>query len=65
MRYQIIVTESMSGEHRHIFREDAPERFTCFPAEVGNPHYDAFLESQGLTDVEVQAMTPDEWHYMV
>jgi hypothetical protein len=64
MRYQIMVTESMSGAQRHVLREDGPDQFTSFPAEVGNPVYDSFLESQGLTDAEVQTMEPDIWHDM-
>jgi hypothetical protein len=65
MRYRIIVmSHPLAGDTRVIVTETAPDAFTSFPAEVGNPVYDSFLESQGLTDAEVQALTPDEWHDM-
>lgn len=37
---------------------------STFSATVGNAAYDSFLESQSLTDAEVQAMEPDIWHDM-
>ena len=64
MRYKVIVCESMSGPLRHIVLDTAPEQFMSFPAVAENPHYGAFLESQSLTDAEVQAMEPDVWHDM-
>lgn len=64
MRYCVHVAESFGVQRRHIIEETFVEQFTSFPAEVGNPNFDAFLESQGLTDAEVQAMEPDEWHDM-
>ena len=64
MRYRIIVAESMGGPMRHVIVETVPDEFTSFPAKVGNPNYDSFLESQSLTDAEVQAMEPDVWHDM-
>lgn len=57
-----------------IFRHELPdaiisiigvqdkELFTSFPAEVGNPNYDAFLEQAKLTDKQVKALTPDTWY---
>ena len=33
-----------------------------FPAEVGNPNYDQFLEQAKLTDKQVHALTPDVWY---
>lgn len=36
-----------------------------FPTTVGNNVYDAFLQSQGLTDEEVQALEPGVWHDMI
>ena len=36
--------------------------FVGFPAEVGNPNYDAFLEQAKLTDTQVKALKPDTWY---
>lgn len=36
--------------------------FTSFPAEVGNPNYDAFLVQAELTDTQVKALKPDTWY---
>ena len=64
MRYKVTDSPTLAGVQRSVSIETAPEAFTSFPAEVGNPNYDNFLESQGLTDAEVQAMEPDVWHDM-
>lgn len=64
MRYMIVTRVEIDGTHRHVIVEQAEDRFTSFPAEVGNPVYDSFLESQGLTDAAVQDMEPDVWHDM-
>jgi hypothetical protein len=64
MRYRTFMAETMSGPVRNVIIEQAPEQFTSFCAQVGNLAYDSFLESQSLTDAEVQAMTPDIWHDM-
>jgi len=62
MRYKIHAATVQGTPVRSIHIETSPDEFTTFPAEVGNPVYDAFLDSQGLTDAEVQAMEPDVWH---
>ena len=64
MRFQIIEIASDGASKRHVVIDRGNGEFTSFPAEVGNPNYDSFLESQGLTDAEVQAMEPDTWHDM-
>ena len=64
MRYQVIESESFGVMRRSVTIDRGDESFVSFPAEVGNPNYDSFLESQSLTDAEVQAMTPDIWHDM-
>ena len=64
MRYVLTDVVSYGVTQRNVTVETAPEVFTSYPAEVGNPHYDSFLESQSLTDAEVQAMDPDVWHDM-
>lgn len=38
------------------------ENFVSFPAAVGNPNYDQFLEQAKLTDKQVKALTPDTWY---
>ena len=64
MRYKVIVSESFGIERRSVMVETSPEQFTSFPASSSNPVYESFLESQSLTDAEVQAMEPDVWHDM-
>ena len=64
MRFQIIEIASDGASRRHVVIDRGSGEFTSFPATVGNPVYDSFLESQSLTDIEVQAMTPDIWHDM-
>ena len=65
MRYKVVaMVVPMSGTLRSVMVDRGNEEFTSFPAEVGNPVYDSFLESQSLTDAEVQAMEPDVWHDM-
>ena len=65
MRYKVVaMVVPMSGTLRSVMVDRGNEEFTSFPAEVGNPVYDSFLESQSLTDAEVQAMEPDIWHDM-
>lgn len=64
MRYRVLVHAVMGDEVRSVNIDRGNEEFTSFPAEVGNPAYDSFLESQSLTDAEVQAMEPDVWHDM-
>lgn len=61
MRYKIIKS-AMDPDWSGVVIDHGGEAFTSFPAEVGNPVYDGFLQSQDLTDPAVQAMTPDEWH---
>ena len=64
MRYQILAVSGFSGESRNVNIDRGDGSFTSFPAEAGNHNYDSFLESQSLTDAEVQAMEPDVWHDM-
>ena len=61
MRYLISVTEAYGLTRRNVNIDRGNDEFTSFPAEIGNPVYDSFLESQSLTDAEVQAMTPEPW----
>ena len=64
MRYQILDLGPVAAFPRHIVIDRGNDEFTSFPAEAGNPNYDSFLESQSLTDAEVQARDPDVWHDM-
>lgn len=61
MKYMLNKIDSSVGEFVSIVI-DSGEGFTSFPAEVGNPNYDAFLEQAKLTDKQVQALTPDTWY---
>lgn len=64
MAYVVTVSTAFQQQSRSITVDRGNEEFTSFPAKVGNPDYDSFLESQSLTDAEVQAMEPDVWHDM-
>ena len=64
MRFHVIDVEGLAGLQRHVIIDRGNDEFTTFPAVVGNPSYDSFLESQSLTDAEMQAMEPDVWHDM-
>ena len=64
MRYKIVEVQAQDTMQRHVIVETAPEQYTSFPATADNGAYGAFLESQSLTDAEVQAMEPDVWHDM-
>ena len=62
MKYMMTVLEFMGSENYNITTTSDDENFTSFPAEVGNPNYDKFLEQAELTDKEVHALTPDVWY---
>ena len=66
MRYKIvdIAGSSVLPSRSVLLNDQGRPEFTSFLAQVGNPNYDSFLESQGLSDAEVQAMEPDVWHDM-
>lgn len=64
MTYMLTLSEAFGQERSSITINNGVEHFISFPAKVGNPNYDSFLESQSLTDAEVQAMEPDVWHDM-
>ena len=64
MRYLVWDIPLVESMERQVSVRDSEDCFTSFPAEVGNPNYDSFLESQDLTDAQVQAMEPDVWHDM-
>ena len=64
MRFRFLAETVFGVPHIFVIVDRGNDEFTSFPAAVGNPNYDAFLESQGLTDAEVQAMEPDIWHDM-
>lgn len=61
MKYIVIKFESLSGEITSV-TVASDNGAVNFPAEVGNPNYDAFLEQAKLTDKQVKALTPDTWY---
>ena len=65
MRYMVKKYTLYGRDFASVLIDRGNEEFTSFPAEVGNPNYDSLLESQSLTDAEVQAMEPDVWQDMV
>lgn len=62
MRYILTIVEDREEKFYHITTTSGDVNFTSFPATVGNPNYDAFLEQAKLTDKQVQALTPDTWY---
>jgi ABC-type oligopeptide transport system substrate-binding subunit len=62
--YKIIKQEFVTGYNPVIIVLTTfdNENFTSFPAEVGNPNYDAFLEQAQLTDKQVHSLKPDVWY---
>lgn len=61
MKYMLIKSKIMEQEFYNISTTVDDENFTSFPAEIGNPNYDAFLIQVDLTDKEVKALPTDEW----
>lgn len=55
-------THPIYGEFYDVTTTVDDEMFTSFPAEIGNPNYDAFLVDTNLTDKKVKALTPDKWY---
>lgn len=61
MKYMILQYVSHNETFTNVLVSEREDFSTQFPAVVGNPNYDQFLEQAGLTDEEVHALTPDEW----
>lgn len=62
MKYMMNVIESFGSKNYNITITPDSEVFTSFPAVIGNPNYDAFLEQAQLTDKQVHALKPDVWY---
>jgi hypothetical protein len=62
MKYMINVFESFDVKSFNVTTTSDDENFTSFPAEIGNPNYDAFLTQAELTDKQVHALKPDVWY---
>lgn len=62
MKYMMTVIEFMGSENYNITTTVDEVSFTSFPAEIGNPNYDTFLEQAQLTDKQVHALKPDVWY---
>jgi hypothetical protein len=60
MKYMLFLEQVFELTFYSITIKDG-EVFTSFPAEIGNPNYDAFLKRAKLTDKKVKALTPQEW----
>lgn len=61
MKYIINTYPNIVGTFTSITVTIDDENFLNFPAEVGNPNYDQFLDTVNLTDEEVHALPTDEW----
>jgi hypothetical protein len=62
MKYIMTVFKSFGSENYNITTTSDDVVFTSFPAEIGNPNYDAFLTQAELTDKQVHALKPDVWY---
>lgn len=61
MKYKKSIID-FSTEPAEIITISMDDNLISFPAELGNPNYDAFLTSAKLTDEEVHALEPDVWY---
>jgi hypothetical protein len=62
MKYKTVISDVMNVEKTHIVIDFLDNTFQSFPAEVGNPNYDQFLEANKLTDKQVYALKNDVWY---
>jgi hypothetical protein len=62
MKYMMTFSEFFKIKNYNITTTSDDEVFTSFPAEIGNPNYDAFLTQAELTDKQVHALKPDVWY---
>lgn len=62
MKYIITIFDYMEATFVNVTTTADDVNFVGFPAEVGNPNYDAFLEQAKLTDTQVKALKPDTWY---
>jgi hypothetical protein len=62
MKYKTVISDVMNVEKTHIVIDFLDNTFQSFPAEVGNPNYDKFLEANELTDKQVHALKTDVWY---
>lgn len=62
MKYIYTVIDTPVFTAKTITTTEDEDIFTNFPAEVGNPNYDAFLTQVDLSNEEVHALTPDVWY---
>ncbi len=62
MKYELVKIETYNGIFYSIMTTKDNISFVSYPAEIGNPNYDAFLVQANLTDKQVHALTPDVWY---
>lgn len=62
MKYMLTIIEDREEKFYNITTTSDDVNFTSFPAEKGNPNYDAFLKETQLTDAKVKKLTPDVWY---
>jgi len=63
MKYEVFDMEIGGGEIKRIVNVMLSEDSAVnFPADNANESYLEFLASQGLTDKQVQKLTPGEWY---
>lgn len=62
MKYKKTVITLLDVTNTGIVTTKDDINFTSFPAEIGNPNYDAFLTQAELTDKQVHALKPDVWY---
>ena len=62
MKYRINITEIIGKKYTGVTTTPDEIVLTFFPAEIGNPNYDAFLEQTQLTDKQVHNLKSDVWY---
>ena len=65
MKYEVLDTEPGGDIIQRVVNIIIDENSAVnFPADMQNDSYLRFLSEQNLTDKEVQALKPGEWHDM-
>ena len=62
MQYIIYKGETLGETYCSVNVKNIDGSVVYFPATVGNPEYDQFLEQAQLTDKQVHNLTPDKWY---
>jgi hypothetical protein len=62
MKYMLTVIQDVKENFYSITVTGDSVNFISFPAQIGNPNYNAFLTQAELTDKQVHDLTLDVWY---